>query len=139
MTGRLMTVGELSRRSGRPVRALREYTDMGLVYSAGRSPAGYRLYDETALWCVRVIGQLRALGLTVAEIRELAAIYLGQAGEPIGPHVAERLRGARDRADARIAELLELRRRIDEVLTSRSDELAGDAFRDGDPRHGCLA
>jgi len=55
---------------------------------------------------------LRGLGLTVAEIRELAVIYLGRPGEPIGPHVAGLLRRARDRADTRIAELQGLRRRI---------------------------
>ena len=131
-----MTIGELSRRSGTPVKALRAYTDMGLVYSAGRSPAGYRLYDESALWCATVIGQLRGLGLTVAEIRELAVIYLGRPGEPIGPHVAGLLRRARDRAAARIAELQGLRRRIDEVLAGSGDDLAGDAFRETDPRHG---
>ncbi len=78
-----MTIGELSRRGGLPVKALRAYTDMELVYSAGRSSAGYRLFDESALWCVAVIRGLRSLGLTVAEIRELAGIYLSQRGEPI--------------------------------------------------------
>jgi len=135
-SGGLMTIGELSRRGGMPVRALRCYTDMGLVYSAGRSPAGYRLFDESALWCVGVIGQLRGLGLTVAEIRELAGIYLSQPGEPIGPQVAERLRRARGRADARISELQALRRRIDEVMASHVAELAGDTFRATDPSHG---
>lgn len=133
----LMTIGELSRRGGIPVKALRGYTDMGLVYSAGRSPAGYRLFDESALWCVAVIGRLRSLGLTVAEIRELAGIYLGRPGEPIGPHVAERLRRARGRTDARIRELQALRQRIDDVL-ARDGELAGDAFRGSDPRHGVM-
>ena len=34
MTGAgLMTVGELSRRTGTPARALRAWTDLGLVYS----------------------------------------------------------------------------------------------------------
>lgn len=131
--GGLMTIGELSRRSGTPVKALRAWTDMGLVYSVGRSPAGYRLFDESALWCTAAIGELRGLGLTVAEIRELAVIYLGQPGEPIGPHVAGRLRRARGRTDARIKVLQDLRRRIDEALASR--DLVGDAFRDTDPRH----
>jgi DNA-binding transcriptional MerR regulator len=131
-----MTVGELSRRSGTPARALRAWTDIGLVYSAGRSPAGYRLYDESALWCTRVITELRGLGLTIAEIRDLAAVYLGRPEEPVGPHLAALLRRARDRADARIASLQELRDRIDQVLTS--DDLAGDALRDTDPRHGAV-
>jgi MerR family copper efflux transcriptional regulator len=116
--GGLMTIGELSRRGGTPVKALRAYTDMGLIYSAGRSSAGCRLFDESALWCVAVIRELRALGLTVAEIRELAGIYLGRPGEPIGPHVADRLRTARGRVNARITGLRELRQRIDEALAS---------------------
>jgi MerR family transcriptional regulator, copper efflux regulator len=138
MTGAgLMTIGELSRRGGVPVKALRAYTDMGLVYSDGRSPAGYRLFDESALWCVGVIGELRSLGLTVAEIRELAGIYLGRPGEPIGPHVTERLRRARGRTDARIRDLQALRNRIDDVLADDT-ELAGDTFRGTDPRHGAV-
>jgi MerR family transcriptional regulator, copper efflux regulator len=104
------------------------------VYSAGRSLAGYRLYDESALWCVTVIGELRGLGLTVAEIRDLAAVYLGRPGEPVGPHLAALLRRARDRADTRIASLQDLRDRIDRALAR--DDLAGDALRDTDPRHG---
>jgi DNA-binding transcriptional MerR regulator len=131
-----MTVGELSRRTGMPAKALRTWTDMGLVYSAGRSPAGYRLYDESALWCAAVIGELRGLGLTIAEIHDLAAVYLGRPGEPIGPHLAGLLRRARDRADARIRNLQELRDRIDQALAS--DALAGDALRATDPRH-CAA
>jgi DNA-binding transcriptional MerR regulator len=126
-----MTVGALSRRTGTPARALRAWTDMGLVYSAGRSPAGYRLYDESALWCVTVIGELRGLGLTLAEIRDLAAVYLGRPGEPVGPHLAALLRRARDRADARIRTLQELRERIDLALAG--DDLAGDALLQSDP------
>lgn len=34
----LMTTGELSRRTGLPVKAVREYTDAGLIYSVGRTP-----------------------------------------------------------------------------------------------------
>lgn len=137
MTGAgLMTVGELSRRTGTPARALRAWTDLGLVYSAGRSPAGYRLYDESALWCVAVIGELRGLGLTIAEIRDLAAVYLGRPGEPVSPHLAALLRRARDRADTRIASLQDLRERIDQALAR--DDLAGDALRQADPRHGTV-
>lgn len=135
MTGRLMTIGELSRRSSTPVKALRAWTDMGLVYSAGRSAAGYRLFDESALWCIGVISELRSLGMTLAEIRELASVYLGRPAEPIGPHIAGLLRQARDRADAQIARLQELRQHIDQVLAERAAELASDEFRDGDPTH----
>ena len=133
MTSGLMTIGELSRRSGTPVKALRAWTDMGLIYSAGRSPAGCRLFDDSALWCTTVISQLRSLGLTIAEIRDLAAVYLGGPSEPVGPYLTRLLHRARDRADGRIAELQELRQRIDEVLSGR--DLTGEELREADPQH----
>jgi DNA-binding transcriptional MerR regulator len=74
-----------------------------------------------------VIGELRGLGLTIAEIRDLAAVCLGHPGESVGPHLAALLRRARDRADARIRTLQELWDRIDLALAD--DDLAGDAGR----------
>jgi MerR family transcriptional regulator, copper efflux regulator len=44
----LMTVGELARRTGLSIKAIRRYEDLGLIYSAGRSEGGYRLFDESA-------------------------------------------------------------------------------------------
>jgi DNA-binding transcriptional MerR regulator len=135
--GVTMTIGELARRSGTSVKALRRYEGMGLIYTVGRSSAGYRLFDQDALWCVQVIGNLRGLGLTVAEIRELAGVYLNRPDQPIGPHLAERLRSVRARLDARIAELQQMRQRIDAFQASHQAELGcqGQAdFRAGDPR-----
>ncbi len=134
----MMTIGELSRRTGMSVRALRRYEGLGLIYTAGRSPANYRLFDESALWCVQVIRDLRSLGLTIAEIRELAGVYLGQPDRPIGPHLAERLCSVRGRLDARIAELQDLRRRVDDFEREHPAQLAGQAasdFRAEDPRY----
>jgi hypothetical protein len=82
------------------------------------------------------LGELRSLGLTIAEIRDLAAVYLDRPAEPIGPQLAALLRRARNRADARIRTLQELRERIDQTLAS--DDLAGDALRDTDPRQGAV-
>ena len=121
-----MTIGELSRRTGINVKTLREYEGMGLIYTVGRSPGNYRLFDESALWCADVIRNLRSLGLTVAEIREIAAIYLGKPDESIGPHLASRVRAARSRISARIEELEQLRQRIDDFESTHAAELAGD-------------
>ncbi|MGH3864388.1 MerR family transcriptional regulator [Actinokineospora sp.] len=116
-----MTVGDLSRRTGVPIKTLRQYTDWGLIYSAGRSSANYRLFDADALWCVELIGQLRGLGLTVAEIRELT-----DTDAAIGPRLAELLRHSRARTLRRIAGLRETLRRIDEFEADHnSRELAG--------------
>jgi MerR family copper efflux transcriptional regulator len=106
----VMTIGQLARRTGLSVKALRRLEGMGLIYTVGRSPAGYRLFDDDALWCFGVLGTLRGLGLTLAEIRELHAVYLTWPDRPVGPHLADRLRAVRGRLDERIGELQTLRR-----------------------------
>ena len=98
-----MTIGTLSRRTGIPVKALRTYEDMGLLYTVGRSPGNYRLFDDEALWCVAVVSGLRELGLTLEEIRGVAMDYLKKTDEPVGPRLAGVLakRPRQDRAAAR--------------------------------------
>jgi MerR family transcriptional regulator, copper efflux regulator len=120
-----MTVGQLSHRTGLSVKVLREYADLGLVRTLGRSAANYRLFDDSALSCVDSIGHLRGLGLTVAEIQQLVDAYAQNPGEPIGPHLARRLATARARTQARIAELQRIRERIDEFEADHRAELAG--------------
>jgi DNA-binding transcriptional MerR regulator len=120
-----MTIGQLASRTGISARNLRRYTDLGLIYTVGRSPANYRLYDESAVWCVQVIGSLRRLGLTIAEIRRLAALYLERPEEPIGPHLDVLLGDVERRLDERIGELEAIRGRLHEFRRQQADELAG--------------
>jgi Alkylmercury lyase/MerR family regulatory protein len=60
-----MIIGQLARRTGVPIKTLREYEQLGLIYTLGRSESNYRLFDEEALWCVQVIRTMRSLGLTL--------------------------------------------------------------------------
>jgi MerR family transcriptional regulator, copper efflux regulator len=136
--GSLMTVGELARRTGLSIKAIREYEAAGLIYSAGRSEGNYRLFDESALWCAQVIVTLRSLGLTIKEIEELVGIYLGRPETPIGSHLARLLDRAQDRIDTRIAELETVRRRIADYRAQHAEALAGRPGAElmpADPRH----
>ncbi|GAA1581749.1 MerR family transcriptional regulator [Actinoplanes couchii] len=63
-----MRVGELARRTGTTVRALRYYEQSGLVVPR-RLGNGYRDYDPIAERQVAQIRELMALGLTVEETR----------------------------------------------------------------------
>jgi MerR family copper efflux transcriptional regulator len=131
---RLMTVGELARRTGMSAKAIRQFEGLGLIYSAGRSEANYRLFDESAIWCVQVIGNLRSLGLTIKAIQQLAAVYLDRPGEPIGPRLAELLDRAEQRIEQRRAELDLIQRRIHEFRAENRAALAGRAdLMSGDP------
>lgn len=125
-----MTTGVLARRTGLSVKAVREYADAGLIYTTGRTAAGYRLFDDEALWCVNVIRGLRALGLTVAEIRTLAG-----TDQPVDPRLASRLETARNRTHTRIAELQQILNRIQDFERLHQAELCGQVeFDTGDPR-----
>jgi DNA-binding transcriptional MerR regulator len=67
----LITIGELARCTGLPVRTLRFYSDSGLVPPAGRSDAGYRLYDLGARPRVELVRTLRELGVDVPTTRRV--------------------------------------------------------------------
>ena len=137
-----MTVGELSTRTGLSVKAIRRYHDLGLIYSAGRSEAGYRLFDQSALWCAQTIEGLRSLGLTIKEIEELTGSYLGEPDEPIGPRLAELLDRAEQRIAARIGQLEAVRRRNREYRAHHAAALAGrgeEPLAPPDPRRSRVA
>ena len=107
-----MTIGQLSRRTGVPIKVLREYEHLGLIYTRGRSASNYRLFDEEAVWCVQVTQGLRSLGLTLNEIHDLVAVYLDHRGESVEQALRADLRQALLRVEARIADLQALRQRI---------------------------
>lgn len=65
------TIGEVARRTGMPVRTIRFYADRGVVPPTGRSPAGYRLYDVSALARLELVRTLRDLGLDLSSIQRV--------------------------------------------------------------------
>lgn len=122
-----MTVGELSRLTGLSPKAIRQLEGRGLLYSAGRSRANYRLFDDSALWCVRVVRDLRSLGLTLREVGELARVYLGPAPDAVGPRLASLLERAEGRIDQRLTDLELIKQRISDFREQNADALAGTA------------
>ncbi len=68
-----MRIGRLARRTGVSVKALRFYDSQGLLFRAGRTTANYRLFPEEAIMCVETIRTLKAAGLTIRDVREIAA------------------------------------------------------------------
>lgn len=67
----LITIGELARTTGLPVRTIRFYCDEGIL-AASRSPGGHRLFDaDAATACLTQVRRLRALGLGLPSIVEV--------------------------------------------------------------------
>jgi DNA-binding transcriptional MerR regulator len=119
-----MTIGQLSRRTGVPIKILREYEGLGFLYTLGRSESNYRLFGEEALWCVEVVQGLRSLGLTLKEIQALTTRYRERPKEPIDGILDATLAQARARVEIQIAQLEGLRQRILEFQAVRARALA---------------
>lgn len=82
-----LKIGDLARATGRTVRALRLYEELGLLSCGERTVGGFRVYGHEAVDRVRWIGKLQDLGFTLAAISELAgAANATQAGvQAMGP------------------------------------------------------
>ncbi|WP_030236439.1 MerR family transcriptional regulator [Streptomyces sp. NRRL S-350] len=65
------SIGDLARRTGLTVKAIRFYADTGIVPPTGRTPAGYRRYDVHALARLDLVRTLRELGLDLPAIRRV--------------------------------------------------------------------
>lgn len=103
-------IGEACRRCGVSARTIRYYEEVGLLPGVRRRASGRRVYGADELERLAFIGRLKKLGLTLAEIRELNAVYAiaGSTGDMLqlldgllGRHLAD--------LDARIDELVSLR------------------------------
>jgi DNA-binding transcriptional MerR regulator len=68
---RKLTIGQLSQKTGVPVKTLRFYSDEGLLPPSGRSRSGYRLYTEEQASRIGLIRTLREAGIGLETIAEL--------------------------------------------------------------------
>jgi DNA-binding transcriptional MerR regulator len=101
-TERLLSIGELSERTGVPTTALRYYDELGLVRPSARA-AGRRRYAASAVGDVGVVLFFREIGFSLAEIGRLLA--------------GER-QSRRDMIDHKLAELAEQQHRIEVARTA---------------------
>jgi DNA-binding transcriptional MerR regulator len=65
----MLTIGQLARRSGVPVRTIRFWSDEGVLPESDRSPGGYRRYDARAVARLDLVRTLRELGLGLDDVR----------------------------------------------------------------------
>jgi DNA-binding transcriptional MerR regulator len=88
-----MLIGDITRGAGVPRDTIRYYERLGLVQLAPRSRRSnnYKEYAEDTVERLAQIGQLKELGFTLAEIRDLLAM-LGASAHPYAglPRVSSR-------------------------------------------------
>jgi DNA-binding transcriptional MerR regulator len=70
----MLSIGDLSKRTGVKVPTIRYYEQMGLIAAAERSEGNQRRYERQDLERLAFIRHARDLGLDIAAIRELIAL-----------------------------------------------------------------
>jgi DNA-binding transcriptional MerR regulator len=104
--GTTYKIAEVADRSGFTASALRYYEELGLVPAAGRTPAGYRLYDDSTLARLLFIARAKQLGCTLDEITDLAVAWEGERCEPVQARLRELVASKIADAQNRIAEMV---------------------------------
>ena len=87
--GRLVRVGALARATGKTVRAIHLYEELGLLKPQTRSSGGFRLYHERAVERVRWIDMLHGLGFSLPGMRSVLEKWWNA---DLGPAAMDELR-----------------------------------------------
>jgi DNA-binding transcriptional MerR regulator len=88
---RTLRVGVLARLSGKTVRALHLYEELGLLVPIERSKGGYRLYDADSITRVRWIAKLQEMGFSLGDIQTMARQWEQSGSAPGAMAKVERL------------------------------------------------
>ena len=129
----LLPIGAVCEATGLSARTIRYYEEQGLLPGVRRRSGGRRVYGRDELERLAFIGRLKTMGLSLAEIRELNAVYaIAGSTRAMLVHLEELLERRQGDLDARIAELTMLRDQIEKyrshvasrigVLAAQEDE-----------------
>ena len=120
----MLTIGDLSRKTGVKIPTIRYYEQMGLLSPAERSEGNQRRYTKEQRERRSFIKHARELGLTIEAIRELIDL----SGHPERPCsradriAAEQLRDVREK--------IQKLRRLEKELARIATHCAGEQIKD---------
>ena len=106
--GGLMQIGQVAERTGLSLRTIRWYEEEGLVGPTTRTGGGFRLYSGHDVARLEVIKQMKPLGFSLDEMRQLLTLLddLDAGGEDRAA-LLDRLRMFHEAATARVRALEE--------------------------------
>ncbi len=108
-TGEYMQISDLARTLNITSRTIRLYEQMGLVEQPKRTEGGIRVYDKADIIRFKFVLKLKALGLSLQEMKELADIYNRERlPEKIMPRLIELLDSHLDNIKKKITQLRSL-------------------------------
>lgn len=119
-------IGDVAERVGLSLRTVRYYEEQGLFEPAGRTDGGFRLYTQREVDRLLLIKQMKPLGFTVQQMRELLTAHdTLTTGDADARREAEtRLDEFAEQAAARCEELRDQLARAEEFARQLADHAA---------------
>lgn len=106
----LLTIAQVREIAGVSARTLRYYEELDLLPGVRRRAGGRRVYGPDEIERLRFIQRLKTLGLSLAEIKQLNAVYQIQGStQAMLSHLEKLLDDQLEVVDGRISELVALR------------------------------
>ncbi|MBC7683814.1 MAG: Cu(I)-responsive transcriptional regulator [Bdellovibrionales bacterium] len=108
-------IGDAAKASGVSAKMIRHYESVGLIGTARRTDAGYRVYDERDVQVLQFVHRSRVLGFSLEQIRTLLALWQDKhrASKDVRAmarqHIAE--------LDEKIANMQAMRRTLETLAT----------------------
>lgn len=120
-----LSTGDLARSTGNTVRTIRFYEEEGLLQPAEVSEGGHRRYTEDELERLRLITDLRELGLSLCEIRSILQLRTGcHSAAEFAIRFQQVLAGHLEQAQQRLERLRRVKKELLDALTAIQDRLS---------------
>lgn len=116
----MFTIGKLARLAEVSADTLRYYERKGLIEPAGKSAAGYRIYDKDSARRIHFIKHAQHCGFTLAEIRELLVLR-GRAAACCGD-VRKRAIEKKLQLENKIRAMKAMSKGLDRLISECADE-----------------
>lgn len=102
-------IGEVADALGLSIRTIRHWDEMGLVPPSGRSVGGFRLYTDDDIELMRLVKNMKPLGFTLDEMRDVLVALDELGSAEISPEqraaLLDRLGKFADEAESSCAQL----------------------------------
>jgi len=129
-----LSSGDLARVTGHTVRTIRFYEEQRLLVPAVVSDGGHRRYTQDDVERLKLIADLRELGLPLGEIRSVLELRAGcHTAADFAVRFQEVLAAHLEQAQRRLERLRKVRRELQDALASVQARLDTGADAEGQP------
>ena len=117
MKAKPLQIGEVSKKTGFSIHAIRYYEKIGLIHPPARSAGGFRVYSQETIDKILFIKRAQSFGLTLEEIKNI--MRCGDKGlEPCCTMVTKFFENKILEFENKISELQKTKKRLKTLISS---------------------